>query len=107
MLPTAIFTDPELGSVGLTEHEARDAGHDVDVVKHPLPNVTRAQYTRTKHGLFKIVFDSSTRKVLGVHVVCRGASDIVGGLAPALTARRQPSTTSPPCTTSTRAIPRA
>ena len=82
-LPTAIFTDPELGAVGLTEQEARDAGHDADVVKHPLPNVTRAQYTRTKHGLFKIVFDVGTRKVLGVHVVSRGASDIVGGLTPA------------------------
>jgi pyruvate/2-oxoglutarate dehydrogenase complex dihydrolipoamide dehydrogenase (E3) component len=82
-MPTAIFTDPELGAIGLTEQEARDAGHDVDVVKHPLPNVTRAQFTRTKHGLFKIVFDTGTRKVLGVHVVSRGASDIVGGLAPA------------------------
>ena len=84
VLPTAIFTDPELGSVGLTEKEARDQGHDVDVVKQPLPNLTRAQYTRTKHGLFKIVFEPSTRKVLGVHIVSRGASDIVGGLAPAL-----------------------
>ena len=46
--------------------------------------MTRAQYTRTKHGFFKIVFDTGTRKVLGVHVVSRGASDIVGGLAPAL-----------------------
>jgi mercuric reductase len=82
-MPTAIFTDPELGAIGLTEQEARDSGHDVDVVKHPLPNVTRAQFTRTKHGLFKIVFDAGTRKVLGVHVVSRGASDIVGGLAPA------------------------
>ena len=53
-------------------------------MKHPLPNLTRAQYTRMKHGLFKIVFDTGTRKVLGVHVVSRGASDIVGGLAPAL-----------------------
>ena len=84
VMPTAIFTDPELGSVGRTEREARAAGHDVDAVKHPLPNLTRAQYTRMKHGLFKIVFDTSTRKVLGVHVVSRGASDIVGGLAPAL-----------------------
>jgi mercuric reductase len=84
VLPTAIFTDPELGSIGLTEREARAQGHAVDVVKHPVRNVTRAQYTRTTHGLFKIVFDSSTRKVLGVHVVCRGASDIVGSLAPAL-----------------------
>jgi len=84
VMPTAIFTDPELGAVGLTEAEARAAGHDVDVVKHPLPNVTRAQFTRSKHGLFKIVFDSGSRRVLGVHVVSRGASDIVGGLTPAL-----------------------
>jgi pyruvate/2-oxoglutarate dehydrogenase complex dihydrolipoamide dehydrogenase (E3) component len=84
VMPTAIFTDPELGSVGLTEREAGDAGHDVDAVKHPLPNVTRAQFTRTRHGLFKIVFDTGTRRVLGVHVVSRGASDIVGGLAAAL-----------------------
>jgi pyruvate/2-oxoglutarate dehydrogenase complex dihydrolipoamide dehydrogenase (E3) component len=83
-MPTAIFTDPELGSVGLTEREARDAGHVIDTVKHPLANLTRAQYTRARQGLFKIVFDTSTRKVLGVHVVSRAASDIVGGLAPAL-----------------------
>ncbi len=84
VLPTAIFTDPELGSIGLTEAEARSRGHDVDVVKHPLAAVTRAQFSSSRHGLYKIVFDRGTRKVLGVHVVSRGASDIVGSLAPAL-----------------------
>jgi mercuric reductase len=84
-LPTAVFTDPELGCVGLTEGEAITQGYDVDVVKHPLAAVTRAQYfSSSRHGLYKIVFDRTTRKVLGVHVVCRGASDIVGSLAPAL-----------------------
>jgi mercuric reductase len=85
LLPTAIFTDPELGGIGLTEHEARAAGLDVDVVKHPLSAVARAQnFSGSRRGLYKIVFDGGTRKVLGVHVVCRGASDIVGALAPAL-----------------------
>ena len=84
VMPTAIFTDPELGGIGLTEEEARAAGYNVDVVKHPLPSLTRAQYTRTRRGLFKIVFDPGSRRVLGVHVVSRGASDIVGSLAPAL-----------------------
>jgi mercuric reductase len=84
VLPTAIFTDPELGSVGLTESEAVDEGFAVDVVKHPLPAVTRAQYTGTKRGLYKIVFDRGSRRVLGIHVVSRGASDIVGSLAVAL-----------------------
>jgi mercuric reductase len=84
VLPTAIFTDPELGGVGLTEAEARDEGFDVDVVKHPLSAVTRAQFSTSRRGLYKIVFDRTTRRVLGVHVVSRGASDIVGGLAVAL-----------------------
>jgi pyruvate/2-oxoglutarate dehydrogenase complex dihydrolipoamide dehydrogenase (E3) component len=84
VLPTAIFTDPELGTVGLSESEAVEQGYDVDVVKHPLSAVTRAQYTGTKRGLYKIVFDRATRRVLGIHVVSRGASDIVGALAAAL-----------------------
>src|SRR5205823_8087967 len=49
-LPTAIFTDPELGGVGLTEAEALQQGHDAAVVTHPLPSVTRAQYVGAKHG---------------------------------------------------------
>jgi mercuric reductase len=84
VLPTAIFTDPELGGVGLTEAEARERGYEVDVVKHPLTAVTRAQFFSNRHGIYKIVFDQKTRRVLGIHVVSRGASDIVGGLAAAL-----------------------
>ena len=84
VLPTAIFTDPELGAVGLTEAEARARGYDVGVATHPARAVTRAQYYGTKRGLYKIVYDRASRRVLGVHVVSRGASDIVGGLAVAL-----------------------
>ena len=84
VLPTAIFTDPELGDVGLTEAEATQLGYDVGVVTHPLPSVTRAQYIGAKHGLYKIVFDRPSRRVLGVHVVSRAASDIVGCITPAL-----------------------
>ena len=81
VLPTAIFTDPELGGVGKTEDEARDAGLEFDVVKHPLSGVTRAQYTDSKHGVYKIIFETGSRRVLGVHVVNRSASEIVQGLA--------------------------
>ena len=81
ILPTAIFTDPELGGIGITEDEALEQGLEFDVVKHPLSSVTRAQYTDSKHGLYKIVFETGSRRVLGVHVVNRGASEIVQGLA--------------------------
>jgi mercuric reductase len=83
-LPTAIFTDPELGAVGLTEAEAREQGHDVGVATHALRAVTRAQYYGSTRGLFKIVYDRPSRRVLGVHVVSRDASNIVGSLAVAL-----------------------
>jgi mercuric reductase len=80
-LPTAIFTDPELGAVGKTEQQAREDGLDVEAVTQPLAGVTRAQYTDSKRGLYKIVFERGSRRVLGVHVVNRVASEIVQGLA--------------------------
>ena len=83
-LPTAIFTDPEIAGVGLTEEEARARGGSADAVVHPVKHVTRAQFTSAKHGLYKVVFDPVSRRVLGIHVVSRGASDIVQGLAIAL-----------------------
>jgi mercuric reductase len=84
ILPTAIFTDPELASVGLTEDEAREQGHDVETSVNPLKNVTRSQYTDTKRGLFKLVFERGSRRLLGMHIVARGSSDIIQGFALAM-----------------------
>jgi mercuric reductase len=81
-LPTSIFTDPELAGVGLTEEQAREAGHEVGVARNDY--VKRFSYIEAKHGLFKIVFDRGTRRVLGLHVVSRNGGDVVQGLALAL-----------------------
>ena len=84
VLPTAIFTDPELAQVGLTEEEAREQGFEPDTVRHELRDVQRASYTDTKRGLFKLVYDGPSRRLLGVQVVARGGSDIVQGLGVAM-----------------------
>jgi pyruvate/2-oxoglutarate dehydrogenase complex dihydrolipoamide dehydrogenase (E3) component len=84
VIPTAIFTDPELAGVGKTEAAAREEGLEIDVVTHPLAAVTRAQYTGAKHGLYKVVFERGSRRVVGIHVVNRAASEIVQGLAVAM-----------------------
>jgi len=84
VLPAAIFTDPELAGVGLTAMEAEEQGFECETVVHPLKYVRRASYIDAKHGLYKIVFDRRSRRVLGLHVVSRGASDIVQGLSIAL-----------------------
>jgi mercuric reductase len=79
VLPTAIFTDPELGSVGFTEEEARERGLDVEVVRNY--SVRRFSYVDERHGLFKVVYDRADGWVLGIHVVSRSASEIVQGLS--------------------------
>jgi len=79
VLPTAIFTDPELGLVGLTEEQAREQGHEVEVTRNE--HVKRFQFIGAEHGLFKIVFDRADRKVLGLHVVSRNAGEIVQGFS--------------------------
>ena len=84
VLPAAIFTDPELAGVGLTAMEAEEQGFECETVVHPLKYVRRASYIDAKHGLYKIVFDRRSRRVLGLHIVSRGASDIVQGLSIAL-----------------------
>ncbi|HEV8603596.1 MAG TPA: NAD(P)/FAD-dependent oxidoreductase [Gaiellaceae bacterium] len=84
ILPTAIFSDPELAGVGLTEEDAREQGIEYESVVHELKYVQRASYTNTKHGLFKLVFERGSRRVVGLHVVARGAGDIVQGFSLAL-----------------------
>jgi mercuric reductase len=81
VLPTAIFTDPELAAVGLTEEDAREQGLEFETVVHPAKYVRRSSYIDQEHGLYKIVFERSSRRVLGLHVVTRGASDVVQGLS--------------------------
>jgi mercuric reductase len=87
VLPTAIFTDPELAAVGLTQMEAEEQGFEAETVVHPLAYVRRASYIDAKHGLYKIVFDRPSRRVLGLHVVAPAASDIVQGLSIAMRLR--------------------
>jgi mercuric reductase len=79
VLPTAIFTDPELAGVGLTEEQAREQGFEVETASND--HVRRFAFIGAKHGLFKIVFDRSSRRVLGLHVVSRNASDVVEGFS--------------------------
>ena len=81
VLPTAIFTEPELAAVGLTEQEARDQGIEHEAVVHDIKYVQRSSYKEQKRGLYKIVYETRTRRVLGLHVVAPNGGDIVQGLS--------------------------
>jgi pyruvate/2-oxoglutarate dehydrogenase complex dihydrolipoamide dehydrogenase (E3) component len=84
VLPTAIFTEPELAAVGLTEQEARDQGIGHDVVVHDIKHVQRSSYKEQRRGLYKIVYETGTGRVLGLHVVAPNGGDIVNGFSLAL-----------------------
>jgi len=65
ILAYTVFTDPQLGRVGLTEREAREAGYEVQVASLPMSHVARAIETDDTRGLMKAVVDASTGRVLG------------------------------------------
>jgi mercuric reductase len=81
VLPTSIFTEPELAGVGLTEQEAGELGIEHEAVTHDIEHVQRSSYKEQKRGLYKIVFETGTRRVLGLHVVAPNAGEIVQGFS--------------------------
>ncbi|MGD9846491.1 mercury(II) reductase [Pseudorhodoplanes sp.] len=76
-MPTVVFTDPQVASVGLTEAAAHSAGHDVRVSVLPLHAVPRALAARDTRGLIKLVADQRTRKLLGAHILAPEGSDSI------------------------------
>ena len=79
-----VFSIPEIGIAGLTEAEARAAGHDVGIARYDFRTDARAQLAGHADGLLKLVYDRATRLVLGVHLFADGAASTMGEAALAL-----------------------
>jgi glutathione reductase (NADPH) len=69
MIPTAVFSLPNIGTVGLTEEEARDAGHDVVIFESRFRPMKLTLTECQERTLMKLVVDAETDKVLGCHMV--------------------------------------
>ena len=69
VVPRAVFCEPAVASVGLTEREAREAGHDVKVGKHLFAHTGRAKAIGQTEGFVKIVADAKTGEILGAHIL--------------------------------------
>lgn len=76
-LPHAVFTDPEVGSVGLTERTARERGHDVIAGLVPFGRIEKAELIGETAGFIKYVAERDTHRLLGCHVVGYQAADLV------------------------------
>ena len=81
IVPSCLYTIPEVGCVGMSEKEAKDAGYDVICGKFPLVACGKAVATGDTEGMFKIVADKKTRKVLGAHLVGESATELVAEMA--------------------------
>lgn len=77
IVPHGGFTDPEYGSVGLTEKAAREAGRDVVVALASYINMDRAVIDNKTEGFCKLIVDRQTHQILGGHVVGEQAVEIV------------------------------
>ncbi|NYH11698.1 glutathione-disulfide reductase [Pseudomonas moraviensis] len=86
MIPTAVFSLPNIGTVGLTEEEAREAGHDVVIYESRFRPMKLTLTDCQERTLMKLVVDDKSDKVLGCHMVGPDAGEIVQGLAIALKA---------------------
>ncbi|HZP82032.1 MAG TPA: mercury(II) reductase [Chthonomonadaceae bacterium] len=84
VIPRAIFTDPQVGLVGLTEEEAIARGHECWCNTVPMSLVPRAGAIRDTRGLIKMVADANTNEVLGVSMVGNSAGEIIHEAAMAL-----------------------
>ncbi|WP_302816317.1 dihydrolipoyl dehydrogenase [Bilophila wadsworthia] len=77
VVPSAIFTSPEIGDVGLTEEQAREQGIAVRSAVFQFRELGKAQAMGALSGLFKIVAEEGTGKLLGVHIAGAHASDLI------------------------------
>jgi mercuric reductase len=77
VVPGVTFTNPGIATVGLTEADAKQQGYDVITSVLPLEVVPRALVNRETTGVFKLVADASSRKIIGAHVVAENAGEVI------------------------------
>jgi pyruvate/2-oxoglutarate dehydrogenase complex dihydrolipoamide dehydrogenase (E3) component len=80
LVPYAVFTDPQLGRVGMSETEARAAGYDIQVAMLPMTAVARAIETGETRGFLKAMVDRPTRQLLGCAMLAVDGGELMGAM---------------------------
>jgi dihydrolipoamide dehydrogenase len=84
VIPSVVYTWPEIAGVGLTEEQAREAGHTVKVGKFPMLANSRAKTNHEPDGFVKVVADAATDRVLGVWMIATVAGTMIAQAAQAM-----------------------
>jgi dihydrolipoamide dehydrogenase len=83
-VPRCTYSDPEIGSVGLTEAQAKQQGHDVRIGSFPFRALARARMAGETDGFVKIVAEKKYDEVLGVHIIGPRATELIAEAVMAL-----------------------
>jgi glutathione reductase (NADPH) len=86
LIATAVFCQPNVGVVGLTEKEAQDAGHKTLIFRSKFRPLKHTLTGRNEQSLMKLVVDAESDRVLGIHMIGAEAGEIIQGFAAAMTA---------------------
>lgn len=76
-IPYGIYTIPEISNIGITEQDAKEKGLDVTVGRAYFKNNAKADMTNQEEGMLKLVFNTETLKLLGVHIIGEQASNLI------------------------------
>jgi len=77
IVPYSVFTDPQLGGVGMTEKEARAKGYQLKIGRIPMSYVARAIERDETAGLMKIIVDAATNRILGATVLATDGGELI------------------------------
>ncbi len=76
-VPYSVFLDPPMARVGLTEQEAKDRGLSVQVARLPVAAIPKAQVLGQTTGLFKVVIEAASGRILGAHLFGAEAHELI------------------------------
>lgn len=76
-IPSCTYTEPQIGSVGLTEAQAKEKGYEVKIGKFPFAGNSKATIVGSHDGFVKIVSDAKYGEILGVHIIGPQATEII------------------------------
>jgi len=84
-IPACTYCQPQVASVGMTEDQAKAAGHEVKVGKFPFRALGKARASQALDGFVKLVFDSKYGELLGAHIIGEDATEMIAELVTAKT----------------------
>jgi dihydrolipoamide dehydrogenase len=83
-IPACTYTEPQIGSVGLTEAQAKEKGYTVKVGKFPFSANSKASIVGSHEGFIKVVADAQYGELLGVHIIGPQATELIAEAVTAL-----------------------